>query len=168
MRVVDTKGWAKQIREAFQADDSKKEVSLHFSWPTHATLIGQGKAELYHSDKWKKHDDYKHVAEARQIVYLCPGTKIYDEDGELVRFGGEKSELNGPMPKHFAVLAPSLGLQMKLLSGQHVHVDIPGAIWGAAKHPESEETFLFLYDEDGVRFILTGEELDVTKDGIVG
>jgi hypothetical protein len=42
------------------------------------------------------------------------------------------------------------------------------AFLGGAEHPETKEKFLFIYDARGVYVLLTGGELGIEKDGIVG
>lgn len=167
-RVVDTYEDARQMRETFHASPVRRTEAFGFSWPSQVTEIGIARAEIYHSDKWKTVDDYKHVAEAPQYVFLCPGTVIEDEDGQRVKFEGERVDVEGPMPKHFAILAKCLGFMMTLHNGEHLEIRIPRAHWGGARHPETGEAFLFLYSDAGVHFIVTGDELDVTEDGIVG
>jgi len=86
------------------------------------------------------------------------------------------------MPKHFTILAPLLGVQLRLFrKGQDGKVYLPPsdeslyevrinrAMLGGARHPETKEVFLFVYTKaDGVHMMMTGEQLGVTEDGIVG
>jgi hypothetical protein len=92
----------------------------------------------------------------------------------------QMTELDGPMPDAFAELAPILGIQARLfdsvgpdgepeLSEDRYQINIAKAMLGAAKHPRSGETFLFVYTEkEGPLCVITGDILDVEKDGIVG
>lgn len=172
-RIVDTHDVAKQIRETFYAKKVRREIPLPCKWPSRARYIGQGRAVMYQSDKWGGPDQpWKHIAESEQEVYLTSQTlnSLYDADGNAFSFGpdAEWCEVNGPMPRHMAVLAPSLGLQVTLVTGELREISIPGTYWGATKHPDTGETYLVWYDANAIYALITGEELDVTEDGIVG
>jgi hypothetical protein len=167
-KVIDTYEIAKEIRETFHKSPVKKNFKLPFEWPNRILHIGKGAAEIYHSDKWKTVDDYKHVAEAPQRVYLCPGTSILDDKGKAHKFAGKWKNLPGRMPQHLAILANSLGFMIELHDGRCFQVDIPHARWAASRFPDCGAAFLALYSDEGLHFIVTGDELDVTEDGIVG
>lgn len=171
-RVVDTQGWAKEIREAFQAKPVRRQVDLGFEWPSEVIPIGHAKAEMYISNKWQKNPNktemYKHVAEAWQQCYLNPEVEVYDDHGDPVEFCADAQPLNGPMPKHIAHLALAMGIQVEFDNGECHQIEIPKSYWGAAKHPKTGETFLVLYTNERICMILTGDDLDVLADGIVG
>lgn len=169
IRIVDTEAVSKQIRETFHQSPSKKRIPLSFSWPTEMRRIGTSRAIMYFSDKWGKTQGemYKHRSEAPCDVYLSPMAKIYDEDGyEIVE--GEYDSVSGQMPKHIAVLGKSLGIQVKLDSGRKVQIDFAGAVWGAAKNPDTGETFLVMFTPREVLMVVVGDSLGVERDGIVG
>jgi hypothetical protein len=80
----------------------------------------------------------------------------------------QEFRIEGPMPKEISVLAENRGLQVFLPTGQYLEMRLPRTKWAAAVHPVSKEVFLLCYGEEGVHFLLTGDELDITKDGVVG
>jgi hypothetical protein len=84
------------------------------------------------------------------------------------------------MPRHFAQLAPLLGLQAQLYTGMKggdgvltrnsgfCQIEMAHGFLGGAKDPETEEAFLLVYTKDGVCAIITGDSLDIRKEGITG
>jgi hypothetical protein len=121
---------------------------------------------MLNGGKW---EDYKHVAEAGQDLFVNPeNTVIYDKDGSRVVFDGDTYEIDGPMPKYISELAQNRGLQAVLHDGNYYEIRLPKTKWGSGVHPKTGETFLVLYSPEGIHFLVTGSELDITKHGIVG
>lgn len=183
---VDARQAAIDIREKFIDAPATHEETMRWSWPKRMQEVGSWSpgegAVMYASNKWQRNPrnviDYKHVAEGRQRLLVIPGfIRNYHRPGSKVRVDGPMCDLNGPMPEAFAVLAPILGIQASLYSNEPddeeddsvYQIEIAKAMLGAAKHPKSGQTFLFVYTEaDGPLCVLTGDILDVEKDGIVG
>jgi hypothetical protein len=131
--------------------------------------------------------DYKHVSEGTQRISVVKGF-LRDFEGDpsgrrSLKLCGPQVEVNGPMPEAFAVLAPLIGFQVRLYDDDsdeeptlpkgddglyQVDTDPRQVTLGAAKHPETGETFLLVYDKRRVLAIITGDILNVEKDGIVG
>ena len=182
-RLVDTSEQAEQTFRTFMARDHKRHTPMKFSWPKRMQEVGTGKAVMYRSNKWKSNprefEDYKHVAEAEQAVYVVPGfLRDWGNPREKLKVYGPMVALKEPMPQHFAVLAPLLGVQLRLsgpngrpIQGEDglFEVVIKHGMLGAAVHPKTKEPFIFVYTTSGgVHMLLTGSELDIEKDGIVG
>lgn len=192
-RVIDTSEQAEKTFRTFMARDHKRHVPMSFSWPKTMQEIGVGKAVMYRSNKWKSNpkefEDYKHVAESEQAVYVTPGfLREWSNPRQKIEVFGPMVTLREPMPSHFAVLAPLLGVQLRLsgpkgrskfLANQGLvfpsdeselfEVVVKHGMLGAAVHPETKEKFIFVYTTaGGVHMLLTGRELDIEKDGIVG
>lgn len=176
-RVVDTSDEAAKTFRTFMARDHRRQVPMKFSWPKQMQEVGMGKAVMYRSNKWKSNrsefEDYKHIAEAQQAVYVTPGfLRDWNNPSQKLDVAGPIVQLEDPMPKHFAVLAPLLGVQVRLngVEGDDLYeVVVKHGMLGAAVHPKTNEPFLFVYTAaGGVHMLLTGKELDIEKDGIVG
>jgi len=169
---------AKRIREAFMDRPIEKETDLRWNWPHTMRRVGECNAVMYASEKWQKRRDhfidYKHRAEGPQQLLVRDSflRDYHQTEDRLAVDRGEVVDLDGPLPKRFAELAPILGIQATLYCrGEPVHyqVDIAKAMLGAGVHPGTGKTFLFVYTEtEGPCCIITGEILDVEKDGIVG
>jgi hypothetical protein len=185
----DSLSAAVAIREKFIDAPVTMEETLDWNWPRKMQSIGrwqrQNGAVMYTSNKWQsnaeKFIDYKHVAEGPQRLLAVPKfIRQYHRTNRPIRVYGPMVDLNRPMPTAFAVLAPILGIQAQLYdSGTDEHPEttddsfynivIGKAMLGAAEHPETGRTFLFVYTEaEGPLCVITGDELDVEKDGIVG
>lgn len=186
-RVIDTRDPAREMFTTFHKRNPRREVEFGWTWPESMQEVGVGEAEMYRSNKWKKrlddYEDYKHLAESPRLTYCTPGflrewsnpRRKLDVAGDWVHFGG-------PMPKHFTILAPLLGVQLRLFqkgedgklylppNGDSLYeVRINRAMLGGARHPDTKEVFLFVYTKaGGVHMMMTGNELGVTEDGIVG
>jgi hypothetical protein len=181
VEVIDTEEDAREIYKKFHDKPSKRRVNMDFTWPTVVQEIGEAKAQMYRSNKWKmnpkEYEDYKHVAEAFQRCYVVPGfLRDYNSNRSLPVYG-PKLEVQGPMPKHFTILAPLIGIQVRLYDkggklpkeGNLYEVVIPSGMLGGAKHPDTGEVFLFVYTKTGgIGLMITGDELGIEKDGIVG
>jgi hypothetical protein len=183
VRVVDTSQQAEKTFRTFMARDPERRTPMRFSWPKQMQEVGVGQAVMYRSNKWKRnrqeYEDYKHIAEAEQAVYVTPGfLRDWTNPRRKIEVHGPLVTLEEPMPKHFAVLAPLLGVQLRLSGpdGQPMagdaglfEVTVKHGMLGAAVHPVTDEPFLFVYtNAGGVHMLLTGKELDIEKDGIVG
>jgi hypothetical protein len=181
VRNIEEEREATRIRETFMDRPASKRQTLNWQWPKRMCEAGQCVAVMYSSDKWQqpgRYQDYKHVAEDEQICFVKPRF-IRDEDGHELPLAGPITEVNGMMPTCIAVLAPIIGLQIRLYrrgseghylpnEGNLYQINIPKAILGAAIHPETGEKFLVVYSNDEVLCIITGHSLDVLHDGIVG
>jgi hypothetical protein len=187
VRVVDTGPEAERMFRTFYDRPHKKHEPVRFGWPSSMQEAGEGKAVMYTSNKWKKrldeYEDYKHVAEGSQNVYVRPGfLREWSRPSKRLSINGPTVHFKEPMPKHFAVLAPLLGVQLRLYERAGngdlelprgdkslYEVTVAHGMLGGAHHPETGEPFLFVYTAGGgVHMLLTGTELDVKKDGIVG
>ena len=184
--VVDTKDDAIGTFKTFHARDPKTETEFDFEWPELWQEVGEGKAVMYRSNKWKSslrdHEDYKHVAESSQALFVVPGylRERSDEDVHVKVYGGMFS-IQGPMPQHFTKLGPLLGMQARLFDKKEngdvylpkgddrlYQIEMARCYLGGARHPETLEPFLFVYDKHGVYMMVTGTELNIEKDGVVG
>lgn len=176
---------ARRIRETFTDKPPEREELLQWDWPKSMLQVGTCESVMYASDKWRDHGDaidYKHVAEGPQVLLVTPGfLREYSSPGTQLPVCGPEVELDGPMPDSFAVLAKILGVQTKLYEeddgGYYLpngdetlyQVDIANAWLGGAKHPATGQTFLIVYTKkNGPCCLITGEILDIEKDGIVG
>ncbi len=188
MRVVDTRADAEKTFRVFHDRNPRREIPFDFGWPTEMQEVGQGKAEMYRSNKWKKdlqeYEEYKHVVEGTRTVYMVPGfLREWGDPRRSIDLCGPIVSFEEPMPKHFARLGPLLGLQVRLYrcddgepylptgdgaDGNLYEITVARAYLGGAEHPETREKFLFVYDARGVHIVLTGGELGIEKDGIVG
>jgi hypothetical protein len=174
---------ARDIRRRFHDKEPSRETPVQWQWPRELQEIGTCEAIMYASNKWQatptKIIDYKHVAEGPQRILVRPGFVQDHRTGRALSVTGPTHELND-MPDAFAVLDKILGVQVRLYEGSddeprlpdgddgYYQIDIPHAYLGAAEHPVTGETFLFVYTEDGVHAMIVGDELAVEKDGITG
>lgn len=176
---------AKRIREAFYDKKVEKQIPISWKWPKSMLCVGQSEAVQYTSDKWKKrgdYEDYKHIAEGKQYLYVKPGFIKEYSSGKDLDLPCEEVELPRRMPTAIAELAPVLGLQFQpyrladeededselVLSGEYYGIDIARAYVGAAALPGTGEIFLMIYTRTELCAIITGDVLGVEKDGIVG
>lgn len=176
--IADTEAEARRMREVFMARPAKRAHKLGWGWPPEMQHVGRCLAVMYTSDKWHDegaYDDYKHIAEAPQDILLAADFWLKNGSASVKKHGAAV-HLREPMPSHIAVLAPLLGLQIQLFDGSGklgrsgdrlLEVDVSRATLGGAHHP-SGEPFLLIYRSGGPIAIITGRELDVEKDGIVG
>jgi hypothetical protein len=187
VRVVDTKdayGRAIKQRKVFYGSVGNRDVKLSKPWPSELVHIGKCVGSIYWSDKALsrgKWEIYKHIAEAGQDLFINPETTtlldpsgnelIFDYDGsggENVISGCEVFRITSPMPKYISELAEDQGIQAILKDGSYYEIRLPKAMWGSGINPETDETFLVVYSKEGIHFLITGVELDITEDGIVG
>jgi len=177
VKVIDTLESATKMRENFMHDRAKRQKKMSFGWPPEMQEVGSGKAIMYRSNKWQpspsEYEDYKHLAEAYQRVYVTPGfLRDYHNPRERWHVEGPMVEFKEPMPQHYADLAPLLGVQLRLdgyPDGEgYVEVKVARAMVAAAEHPVTKEVMVFVYTRDGIHILFTGPELGVERDGIVG
>jgi hypothetical protein len=176
LRVVDTSAAAKKTYEVFNDRPPARKTPLPFGWPARMQEVGIGKATMYRSNKWKskrtEYEDYKHIAESDNTVYAAPGfLRDWHNPGKPLHVTGPMVQLIEPMPQHFAVLAPLLGVQLKLFGEDNGYYEVTVAhgLLGGAEHPTTHEKMLIVYTKTGgVHMLITGEELDILKDGIDG
>jgi hypothetical protein len=187
MRVVDTRELAVGAVERFNARPIKRERKCSFTWPEVMQEVGVGGAEMYRSNKWqksaKKFEQYKHVPGhegGNRIVMITPGfLRDRRNPRRPIDVVGPMVELEGPMPRHFAELGYLIGVQVTLYKKENgalvvpkenaFEIEVQRGKLGAAQHPKTGETFLFVYTDDGgVHMMLTGDSLSIEKDGITG
>lgn len=134
---------------------------------------------------------YKHLAESRNRAFVKPGLlhDYYDTNSEWPVIGPETSFEDVPMPNSFAILGlfEEVDLQLYCFGDEDgpefsddpdegiVKVTVRHGMLGGSKFlwskvgQGSDEPFIFVYTRSaGVLMIMTGEELDIEKDGIVG
>lgn len=174
---------AREIRRKFHDKDPQQEKPVTWQWPSEMQEIGTCEAVMYASNKWQSNPnkiiDYKHVAEGPQRILVREGFVRDHRSSKPLRVVGPLHELND-MPDAFAVLDRILGVQVRMYEGTderprlpdgddgYFQIDIPNAYLGAARHPETDQTFLVVYSNEGVHCVIVGDELNVEKDGIVG
>lgn len=174
---------AREIRRKFHDKDPQQEKPVPWQWPSEMQEIGTCEAVMYASNKWQSNPnkiiDYKHVAEGPQRILVREGFVRDHRSSKPLRVVGPLHELND-MPDAFAVLDRILGVQVRMYEGTderprlpdgddgYFQIDIPNAYLGAARHPETDQTFLVVYSNEGVHCVIVGDELNVEKDGIVG
>ena len=162
--VVNTEETAARVRETFHDSKARKRVALPFCWPKRLTFIGAGEGVIYWSDKWRTTDTYKHKREGKRWdVYVADALDI---DGDYRK--GQAFAISGVMPKHVAYIGKFVGLQFETLGGDPVHLELSKAHWAAAEIPSTGETVLLAYDDEGLQILVTGDEIAIEKDGIVG
>jgi len=172
---------ARKMFEDFHDKPSRRRVKFDFGWPRTLQEVGKAQAQMYRSNKWKKdpkeYEDYKHIAEGPQNCYIVPGF-LRDLHNKPLKTYGDTYDFPPPMPTHVTILAPLIGIQVKLYdeSGKLPKGDknlyeivVSHGMLAGARFPDNDETFLLVYTKlGGVHMIITGTELDVEKDGIVG
>lgn len=183
--VIDTNPDARaaaEIREAFYDKPVEKIFDFEWKWPKMMLEVGRSEAVQYTSDKWKKrgdYEDYKHVAEGSQRLYVKPGfLRDFSNSKNELPLDCEEVTLPARMPTAVAELAPILGIQftpykwrgkeLVVSDEDPFHVMIQRAYIGAAKRPDTGEVFLVIYTRSELCAIITGDVLGVEKDGIVG
>lgn len=192
VQVIDAEDVARKYVEVFKDRDVRKREQHNFGMPTLWRNVGDSLAVAYASDKWKKignYELYKHLAESRNRLFVQPGLLVdWDTSDEFPVIGPMVDISDVPMPKHFAELGFFEEGNFKLYTGgtdekpkfgkggdgvvavviRHAYVGASKIMWseiGAGK----DQPFLFIYTKkDGPLIFITGEELDVKKDGIVG
>jgi len=196
VRVYDTADMAKTMSETFKDRPVEFEEKFSFDWPPVMQHIGDSLAVAYDSDKWRSKDAqgkrdwtlYKHLAESRNRIFCRPGIVQWEgRGGKLDAIGPHVDFSDVPMPDSFAILAlfkevnvclyvdgtddePILGngddgvvtltIANGMLGGSFIR-------WSEISDRE-DQIFLFVFNEEGVAFLIIGDELDVEKDGITG
>jgi hypothetical protein len=179
MRDIET---ARKLRETFMDRPPARQTIVPWEWPRTLQEVGIGEAITYSSDKWKKngeHEDYKHVAEGPQRVWVRPDYLVlYENPSTRLEVVGPSKKLRH-MPDSFAVLADATSVQLRLYKGtnsRHVVPNPDDNLWqvnlaktklGGARF-RNGDAFLVFYTSSGVDMIIVGDELDILKDGIVG
>lgn len=185
--VVDTKRQAASIYETFMARPHQRELAFNWSWPKRMQEVGVGQAEMYRSNKWQSNldvfEEYKHVAEGPRLTYVVPGTlREWGDSNIRLKLHGRYCQPVSPMPKHFAILAPILGVQLRLWvpsGGGKLYIPngdeglyevrYQHAYMGGAKHPKTDEPFVFVFTHSaGILMLMTGDELEIGADGLAG
>lgn len=186
MILIDTEDEATRLFETFTARSRRQSTEMPFDWPAKVQRVGVAVAELYRSNKWKSDlkdfEDYKHIAESAHTCYVVPGflrekgnaTKPLRVHGPVVNTA---KVIGSPAPRHFAILAPLLGIQLHLdgPGGRPMSEDkglfeitVAHAHLGAARPRSGWGAFLFVYTQSGVHMIIAGKQLNVEADGITG
>lgn len=169
---------ARRIRERFQDREMERVSELGWTWPKRMDEVGTNLAIAYSSNKWQRNrgtfEDYKHVSEGPQRVFLNPEFDIVGYFGESAPPIYAASATMSGMPDAIAELADFLGIQIEFddaqgkPSGECYQVNIVRAKLGSARHPVTGETFLLVYTRTMLCMLITGSILGVEKDGIVG
>jgi hypothetical protein len=192
-RVYEANEVAEGYVQKFHARPVREEHDFDFDWPDALQHVGDSLAVAYASDKWKNKGDfelYKHLAESPNRAYVKKGLlRDWDSEKPVRTIGPMVSFERVPMPKQFAILGyfeeanfrlHTSGTARQPYFGEHeddgcVAVAIGDAWLGASKIRWSEvsdrddQPFLFVYTKsEGPLILVTGEDLDVEKDGIVG
>lgn len=177
IELVDTREDARRMRQTFMDREPESEARQPFTWPPELQEVGRCLSLMYRSDKWtKRWEDYKHVAEFPQ-EFLCERSFLETWDGKILPVHGPLVEMPDVMPRHFAFLSDLIGVQVHLYGANdklakedaaRIEIRVPRARLGGARLPDTGMPFLFVYTTQGVHAIVTGPELDVEKDGIVG
>lgn len=190
--VADTYDSAKKTRAIFHGHKPRNYREHPFGWPRFVRYIGRTNAENYYSNKALGNNEwefYKHIAEGPQFLFINDDvTTLLNDRGETIeirergrsskpnfrqekvptKFYASTYEITGTMPAHLADLAPHKGTQWLAPSGLYYEARIPHSMLAAAKHPQTGETILVVYSDEGMHFLITGPKLDVTADGITG
>lgn len=183
VKTYEAKDIAKAMAETFKARPAEEDVRLNFSWPSSMHHIGNSLGIAYSSDKWRTDGSFelwKHIAESPNAALVRKGFVDWDV------MGPTRSLVGVPMPKHYAELALFEEINIELFNVKTrrgydvdgdttVTVKIPGGVlcgsvirWSQISN-EGDQPFLFVYTEDeGIVLIVTGDELDIEADGIVG
>ena len=143
--------------------------------------VGLAKAQMYRSNKWKSNsrdtEDYKHIAEAAQSCFVVPGFLRHRQGNKPLQVYGDEYEFDGEMPPYISILAPLIGIQVHLFDEQGklkkdenlYEITVPHGMLAGANFSDTGEPFLAVYTRaEGIHMIITGSQLDVEKDGIVG
>lgn len=165
---------AAKIRETFTDKPADKKEALPWRWPTRLIEAGECLAVMYRSDKWRRkgdYEDYKHVAEGPQKLFVVPDFQLRDGSREisLAALGGAADPVVRDLfPDSVALLANFLGLHCRLYGvSEPYEVQLSRAKLAAGQTSRGE-LFLTVYDSSGPQLFVFGAELNIEKDGIVG
>jgi hypothetical protein len=194
MRIVDASAAAQALRETFTDKKSKKRSAVKFSWPAELQHVGQCLSVAYASDKWKDDGDYElykhlHDGSAPNQALCARGIlRFYENQSKAVPvIGPVVSFATLPMPREFAVLGLFEEINLRLFTSgsderpklgrgdsgvfkvmfKHAHLGGSVIRWSVDGH-DRDQPFIFVYDDEGVRIIVVGKDLDIERDGIVG
>ena len=197
-RIYDASDIAQSMVRTFKDRDVERIEDHHWKWPTKLRNVGDSLAVAYSSDKWKPKDAkgkrelelFKHLAESRNHIFVKPGLlcDYYDPKRRWPVIGPDIYFDDVPMPDGFAALALFEEVDLQLYcrgdddepdfgAGDEGIVKVTvrhgllgGSMFGWSTVDEGDdEPFLFVYTRSaGVLMIVTGEDLDIEKDGIVG
>jgi hypothetical protein len=197
-RVVDAYDKSAKMRKAFQDRDVRQREKMSFSWPSTMQLIGKCESVIYTSNKWQtdgSFNDYKHIAEGPQKLMVAKGGIGDWTTDETIDVVGPWLHLPSVMPREFAKLAKFQGIQFRLYDSfsrgkgrlsrspdDLMELRVDRGFLGGAFVPDEDDMeypvganlepgspFLFVYTlSDGVHCIITGSQLAVERDGIVG
>ena len=137
VEVRDTREAATGMYRTFHAKPAHREVKMRFGWPDRMQEVGAGVAEMYRSNKWKRnprdYEDYKHLAESPRATYVTEGfLREWGKPNRKLEVTGDWVKFEEPMPQHFTILAPLLGIQLRLYErGADGQLYLPkdGNIW---------------------------------------
>jgi hypothetical protein len=169
-----------EVFETFHARPFAREVKCSFEWPDKLQNIGEAKAQMYRSNKWKmdkkQFEEYKHNVESKQICYATPGFLCdWDRPSSGIKTYGPMVELPKDLPDHFTILGDLIGLQIKLNGPDgklprgdknFFEVVIARAKLGTANY--KGKTVLFAYTKAGIHVLIMGTSLRISRDGIQG
>ena len=176
-RLTPDEQFARNLRKTFTQKDAKEEYRLNANWPSKMSCIGTCEAIAYASDKWRddgKLIEYKHVSEGPQLLFVSDKMDVpYD-------LFGPDCEMPEGMPMHVAELAPILFIESNLyvdedeegegvLEENYTRLILTNSVLYSGRNTKTKEPFLVVVSSGvGVSFLVTGDELDVTVDGITG
>lgn len=181
---------ARKTREVFQDAKATGAYALNCDFPRTLVELGQGRSMSYSSNKWKgsedDFEDFKHVAEGHQTVYATESFARSIQGVQPPRGGWPKHKLVLEMPTTLAELAPCIFTEIRMLESARpkrladhaMQIDLPGAIYYSGhalprghKWGESRKHILFITairPGQGVLFLVFGNKLTVTEDGMCG
>jgi len=197
VRLYDAEADARKMRQTFTDRPVECEERYPFDWPPALQNVGDSLAVAYASDKWRPKDRYgkrqvelyKHLAESRNQALAAPGLLVdyHERDRPWPVRGPMVSLTDGEleMPTHFAMLGLFEEICLKLYTAGSderprfgraqdegvVHCHLRHAYLGGSmmRLGKRKRPFIFVFTKaHGVMFLVTGDELDVEKDGIVG
>lgn len=178
--LVPMAEFARNKRYTFQNAPSTRQFVVAKDWPSCLIEAGRVLATSYSSTKWDKDgkaNEYKHLAESPCALHVVPGLL------KGRRICGPRRGVRDSMPAHITELAPLIAVTAKLYTGEDedgegtlspgdkgvFDIVIQHAVLFCGGIPGTSEEFLCIATpKDGVVALITGDQLRVTKDGIVG
>lgn len=181
---------AYQLRKTFMGEDLDPRVyATSVTWKPSLTLqyVGSNESCAYASNKWgkgKQFEEFKHVSESKQRLFAAKGALA---DGPYAGPVWTPSD-DVVLPTACAELSVLLFLEARLFVDENedgngvfgkgdegcVRIVPAGCLlYGAylgdkQKSGYGEPVLLVISKTRGLQFLITGNGLDVTKDGIVG
>lgn len=164
---------AMRMRKTFTQKSVGGAYRAATGWPAGIRYVGRCLGVAYSSDKWQKDsdfEDYKHIVEAPQDLYAfaCSAT---------THIVGAPADIGAKLPDVLAELAPLLYIEAQLVAsargGKEVYHPNPSIVQPPAAllygGYADKEPFLCVGSQaNGMMFLITGEELNVERDGITG